>query len=201
MASGAITGQSHAAKAFSLVEEGGRDEAGVQLLFDFSNVELATASYIKSSVLWFTSCGRMHAGIIDPEELRSLDNTHFKPLNVFPAVGGINPEIEIELQEVFGGRGLACVTATQWTDLAIKHGRVLGKMESTGIRTLRAIADLSGLSEFTAYDLQERFPNERVNATAWNNRLAELHRQRLLRRRKSGKFWKYQTVAEELVYG
>lgn len=198
VASGAVTGKLHADRVAALLGGLDDDELGSRVLFDFDGIEMVTASYLKASVLWAMTCGRMHAGIIDPEELRQLDATHFRPLSIFPLVAGANAEVEIELQEVFGGRGLACVVASEWTTKRILSGRVVGKLEPTGAKTLKAI---KGLLEFTAYDLQDRFPKEGVNATAWNNRLVELYRLRLLRRRKQGKFWKYQPVADHLIYG
>jgi hypothetical protein len=198
VASGAITGKLHADRVAVLFGELDDDELGSRVVFDFEGIEMATASYLKASVLWAMTCGRMHAGIIDPEELRQLDATHFRPLSIFPLVAGANTEVETELQEIFGGRGLACVVANEWTPKSVLSGRVVGKLEPTGAKTLKAI---KGLPEFTAYDLQDRFPKEGVNATAWNNRLVELYRLRLLRRRKQGKFWKYQPVADHLIYG
>lgn len=198
LASGAVTGKKHADKISDLLEGIDDQDPGSRVVFDFGGVDLATASYLKASVLWAVTCGRMHAGIIDPDELRHLDATHFRPLNIFPLVADANAEIETEFQEVFGGRGLACVIANKWTPESILRGRVVGKLEPASARTIRAI---KGLLEFTAYDLQDKHPKEGVNATAWNNRLAELHRLRLLRRRKDGKFWKYQPVADQLIYG
>lgn len=198
VAAGAITGKAHAEKIAVRLGSDAEDDLGLRILFDFSGISLASASYIKATILWLTSCGRMYAGSIEPSELLSLENTQFQPLNVFPVVAGANQEIEIELNEVFGGRGLVCITAAEWTSAKIETAKVVGSLEATASKTLKAI---NGLTEFTAYDLQDRFPKEAVNATAWNNRLAELYRLRLLRRRREGKFWKYQPVADHLKYG
>lgn len=198
VASGAITGKAHAEKIAAILADTFGDDPGTRVVFDFADIKLASASYIKATILWLTSCGRMHAGVIDPGELLSLENTQFGPFNVFPLVASANHEIEIELREVFGGRGLVCIMATEWTSDKVAIAKVVGSLEATASKTLKAI---NGLTEFTAYDLQDRFPNEAVNATAWNNRLAELYRLRLLRRRKEGKFWKYQPVADQLNYG
>jgi hypothetical protein len=198
VAAGASTGSLHAQKIVSQFADLEDDGLGVRVVFDFDGIEIASASYIKASILWLTTCGRMHAGIMNPEELRTLETTHFKPLNVFPVVANANSEIQTELQEVFAGRGLACVITTEWSRTEISAGKVLGRLEPTATRTLKALV---GMGEFTAYDLQERFPKDSVNTTAWNNRLVELYRLRILRRRKQGKFWKYQTVADQLTYG
>lgn len=198
VASGALTGREHAAKVAALLEKNESSEAGNLLVFDFSGIEFATASYLKASVLWATTCSRMHAGIISPDELRLLDASQYRPLDIFPLVSGANGEVETELQEIFGGRWLACIVATEFDPPKVSMAKVVGKIEATAARTLKAI---KGLDEFTAYDLVERFPDEGVNATAWNNRLVELNRLRLLRRRKHGKFWKYQPVADQMTYG
>jgi hypothetical protein len=198
VASGAITGKAHAEKISALLVGAPDDEVGTRVLFDFTGVSLASASYIKATILWLTSCGRMHAGVIEPAELLSLENTQFVPFNVFPLVASANEEIEIELREVFGGRGLVCAIATELRSGDVRSAKVVGSLESTAIKTLKSI---NGFKEFTAYDLQDRYPQDAVNATAWNNRLAELHRLRLLRRRKDGKFWKYQSIADQLNYG
>ena len=198
VASGAVTGKAHAEKVAAMVAGTVGDDPGTRVVFDFADIKLASASYIKATVLWLTTCGRIHAGVIDPGDLLSLENTQFQPFNVFPLVASANHEIETELREVFGGRGLICIIATEWTSDNVAIAEVVGSLEATARKTLKAI---NGFTEFTAYDLQDRFPNEAVNATAWNNRLVELYRLRLLRRRKEGKFWKYQPVADQLNYG
>ena len=77
-------------------------------------------------------------------------------------------------------------------------GTIIGELEVVPARILRLI---TGFREFTAQDLCERYPEENVSVTAWNNRLNELYRLRLLRRRKDRKHWRYQTIAKELIYG
>jgi hypothetical protein len=197
-ASGRITGLQHASKVLSMIKEIGIDEVGLVVCLDFAGVELATASYLKTVVLGLTISGRLHAGAVDVLDLRAMEVGAFQPLNIYPVIIGANEEIQHELDEVFAGRKLPCVVGERPTKERLREGKIVGALDATATRTLRAAA---GLQEFTAYDLQDRQPGEAVTATAWNNRLADLHKLRLMQRKRQGKFWKYQPVADSLTYG
>jgi hypothetical protein len=197
VASGARTGENHARLMREQIKRVEFGDEGLLVFLDFTGIEVATASYIVKTVLWLTMCGRMHAGALKKAEQRSLDAT-VEPLNVFPVVLGANDDIQQEIDEVFARRGLACLIAEGIQNGGIAVGAVRGTVEPMIARTIRA---LGGVLEVTAEDLHAKCPGENVNVTAWNNRLSELIRIRLARRRRQGKFWMYQPLAEVMTYG
>jgi hypothetical protein len=198
-AAGSQTGERHALLMRDQIREVSMPDGGLIFVVDFDEVEHATASYMKNSLLWLTLCGQMYAGALGPEEQRSRDWTSLEPLNVFPAVLNANADIQHEIDEVFGGRrGLACLLAESVEDNVITVGKVLGAVDPVAARTIKA---LQGVPEATAEDLYRKCPDEGVNITAWSNRLFDLNRIRIARRRRQGKFWKYQPLAGVMKYG
>jgi hypothetical protein len=197
IASGYITGRQHAEKIIELIDERAPVD-DLLVVFDFEGTELATASYLKASILWLAICGRMAAGALEASELRTLDSLLVRPLPVIPVAARPNEDVRTELEEIFDGRRIPLVVVDNYTERHLGAGVVIGNLEAVPARTMRLIADME---EFTAYDLHDKYPEEAVSATAWNNRLNELYRLRLLRRRKAGKYWKYQPIAKELTYG
>jgi hypothetical protein len=54
--------------------------------------------------------------------------------------------------------------------------------------------------EITGAELERQFPEETIKATAWNNRLKDLHNMRLLRREKRGREQVYSPVVAEIAF-
>jgi len=198
IAAGAQTGKAHARLLLKRIGAAKIPESGLIILVSFRGIELATASYVKETILWLAICGRMHAGALSPSEQRSLDWSSLQPLNVFPAVSDANEDIQHEIDEVFARRGLPCVLVEEVNNDLILVAKILGSVEPTLARTIQAI---EGSSDATADDLHRKCPDEGVNITAWNNRLSELNRMRIARRRRDGKFWRYQPLAGVMKYG
>jgi hypothetical protein len=198
IASGAATGNDHAGLIKDAILKAGVSDSGLIVAVDFSGIELVTASYIKATVLWLAMCGRLHAGALTPAEQKTLDWASIEPLNVFPLVVGATEDVRNEIDEVFGRRGLPCVCVESRTKKAILEGKVLGNVDPAIARTIQS---LRGQAETTAEDLHASSPAEGVNITAWSNRLAELLRLRIAQRKRQGKTWRYQPLAQTLIYG
>ena len=197
IASGAHTGREHAELIKAAIATAEMPDSGLVGAIDFSGVELATASYIKATVLLFATCGRLHAGALTPGEQKTLDWSSVEPLNVFPLVVGASDDVRSEIDEVFGRRGLACVCVQSLAKHPVE-GKILGNVEPAIARTLES---LRGQSEATAEELHASTPSEGVNITAWSNRLAELLRLRIARRKREWKTWRYHPLAQTLIYG
>lgn len=73
---------------------------------------------------------------------------------------------------------------------------LLGSLDQGQNATLRHVLDLR---EVTGAELERRI-NEPVRATAWNNRLKDLHSKRLLRRTKRGREQVYSPVVPEIDF-
>jgi hypothetical protein len=198
VASGIVTGNLHARLLASEISRAPVSPEGVIVVIDFNGVEIATASYIRSAVLWLTLCGRMHAGALNAAEQKTLDLSALQSLNVFPVVEGTKDDVEDEIHEVYARRGLPCLRVEQMMGEVISCGDILGELDPSIARTIEVI---EGLPELTAEELHTRFPEEGINVTAWNNRLSELFRLRMVRRVKQGKVWKYRPLAAVMNYG
>jgi hypothetical protein len=197
IASGAHTGRTHADLIKRAIADVESPDDGLIVAIDFSGIEIVTASYIKATVLCLATCGRLHAGALTAGEQKTLDWSSVEPLNVFPLVVEASEDVRSEIDEVFGRRGLACVCIQSLT-MDAAEGKILGNVDPAIARTLQS---LRGQSETTAEELHASFPSEGVNITAWSNRLAELLRLRIARRKREGKTWRYQPLAQTLIYG
>ena len=173
---------------------------GLTIILDYGGIHTATASYLKSTLLWLHLCGQLTQTA--PAGAFPLAGSAGGPTacELFPLAARVSEEVSEELGEVFGGRALPCLVALHWT-LAdgVRSARLLGRMEPTVRRTLDL---LLAAGHATAADLHRLHDaSEGINLTAWNNRLTELFRLRLCRRLKQGKHWVYQPLAQEVIYG
>jgi hypothetical protein len=70
---------------------------------------------------------------------------------------------------------------------------LIGSLDPGQRTTLEAVAEFR---DVTGAELERRKATERIGATAWNNRLKDLHQKRLLRRTKRGREQVYSPVVE-----
>lgn len=77
-----------------------------------------------------------------------------------------------------------------------KSATLIGALDAAQRTTLEAV--VSG-SVSTGAGLERVRPEDGVKATAWNNRLKDLHDKRLLRREKKGREQFYSPVVEEIL--
>ena len=131
-------------------------------LLDFSEIKFASASYLKAVVLGLAR-----------EEIGLKRGNHFV---VFPVIQNISSEIVQELGIVCESERFPCLEATTVTLDRIVESKLHGKIDKTLARTART---LQRLKRGTASEVSERSPDEGINITAWNNRLAELFRVRI----------------------
>ncbi|MEN6407178.1 MAG: DUF4325 domain-containing protein [Thermoguttaceae bacterium] len=75
---------------------------------------------------------------------------------------------------------------------------LIGSLDSVQAKTLKVVLEYG---EVTGAKLEQLRPQDKVKATAWNNRLKDLYKKRLLRRRKQGREQFYSPVVKEIVYG
>jgi hypothetical protein len=192
-ASGAILGKHHVSP---LGQRLASASAGEIVVLDFAGIETATSSYLKSTALWLFNCGRLSA--TSTPTARREDKPGAEPFDVFPVILRPTPEVEDGLDEVFGRRFLPCLIADGLKSDGLVAVRMVGELEETLKRTLSFLQDAGAT---TAADLHQRNPDERINPTAWNNRLAELFRLRLAKRTKQGRFLIYEAITNHIDYG
>ncbi len=194
-ASGAILGEQHIANLRVLLTSTG---VGEIVVLDFNGIETATSSYLKATALWLFNCGRLAASTTLTPSSDSQSATNVEAFAVFPVILKPSPEVEDGLDEIFGRRFLPCLVADEMDSEGIAAVHIVGELEETLKRTLNV---LKKVGPTTAADLHQRSPDEQINPTAWNNRLAELYRLRLAKRTKQGRFLIYEAIAKHIEYG
>ena len=202
-AAGTVIGEDHRQEILSLLSSVDLTTPTIFLL-DYEDVEHATSSYVKRTALWLFRCGGAFCGSMGgmgaDELLGDLGGIVPVPTNVFPVVANLSEDVRSEIDEVFARRVLPILEALEFNRDEIPSARVLGQPELSVHDTLAAIAGL-GSKEVTAKTLFGAMSKAGIGLTAWGNRLADLHRLRILDRRKQGKEWVYRPVASTFEYG
>ena len=119
-------------------------------------------------------------------------------LNVFPVITNPVPEVREEVTTVLEHAKKACLEALELDGGTIGRARVLGSLDTHLMQTLIHVVKAE---ETSAPDLYERFRDEKIGVTAWNNRLNELHARRLVQRTKQGRQLVFRPLAQEIVDG
>jgi len=170
-------------------------EAGLGLAhivaFDFGNVVSISGSYIRATVGWLLTCGRMHAEGVDRSDFS--DPWAVRPLPVFPVVVGGSHEILWEIHDFLRHREIACALLEPSDELSSSRAQILGKLDEFLLATLR---QLSAASVASAQELKDG-STEKITIGGWSNRLVALLANRLVARSKEGKTWNYEPIGKE----
>lgn len=164
------------------------------LALDFDGIEDATASYIKATVLALHQCGRLHAKALSAHELHE-QSTPLKPLNIAVVVLNAAAAVSDCIHEVFARRGLAILSGTRLVDDRLDDAVLLGELDATA---MEALALSCQFSEFQAADLLNAQTEAAIKVNGWNNRLAQVHGQRLVRRRTEGRTHRFIPLANKV---
>ena len=168
--SGAASGRRLFAK---LVEALPAEPACPEPLFlNFENIEVATASFLRESVLAFRTFVRGRKS------------------NFYPAVANATAEVIDEFVELVQQRGDVVMICTVDEDGHILRCRPVGKLDPTQQKTFEMVRSLG---EATAAKLMSA-DNNRVKSTAWNNRLASLSALGLLSEQSHGRTKTYKAM-------
>jgi hypothetical protein len=148
---GAIGGRGLLAK---LLEATTREpDAPETVLLDFEAVEVATASFLRESVVGYRNAVRGRRS------------------NFYPVVANAPTLVEEELDDILRSRGDA-ILACDFKAEHVANVRLLGRLEAKQKRLVDLVAERK---ELDASQLQREFGDtEGVKQTAWNNRLAAL---------------------------
>lgn len=102
--------------------------------------------------------------------------------DLFPVVCNADPEVLEELSLVANWTH-TCFLAAEGP-VPPTRATLVGTLDHAQRATLEAVV---GLGVATGAGLERRMSGERIGATAWNNRLKDLHGKRLLRRERRGR--------------
>jgi hypothetical protein len=172
---GSIPGRRLLADIVSTVPQNPETE---HCFLDFAEVQIATASYLRESVLAFRKW--------------ALERT--PPL--YLVVANANHDILEELEIVLNTQGEAMWVCSMDKLDRVSDARVIGKLDEIQQRTFELV---QARGEVDAPSLsREIFDGGRVAQTAWNNRLATLASRGLLLERQSGKSKTYKLLLEAM---
>ena len=183
-------------KAFRYLDSRDSDGKGTVVAFDLEDIEFATTSFVKSSLLALYQSGRFST---ETATMSPADAFGIPTYNVFPMIANANEELEALTDEIFGRRGFPFLSVNLDELGHPTEGRMLGFLDEALLRTMRNWRDSS--QAVTAAELRSQFPEEKISQTAWSNRLNDLWRLRLLQRERRGKSWLYNLVIEGINYG
>jgi hypothetical protein len=90
-----------------------------------------------------------------------------------------------------------CYLLANQCKLPIKRATLIGLLDPAQRSTFDALLEIG---EVTGAELERRKPDEKIGATAWNNRLKDLHDRRLVRRNKRGREQVYSPIVEVIEF-
>lgn len=146
------------------------------VVLDFAGVEVATASYLRESVLAFR------------------DIVRGRRSNFYPVLANLNDVIREELEDLLQGRGDAILSGVADDQGRISDMAPLGRLDPKQQRLFDLILERR---ELDASQLQREFGDaEGVKQTAWNNRLSALAMSGLVVELSEGRSKRYKPMFE-----
>ena len=150
-------------------------DAPTPSFLDFGGVEVATASFLRQSVIAFRDYAR-----------QSLPN-------IYPAVANLNPVVAEELAFFVRSRGDVLWSCALDSQGEVITARLIGDLDPAQRATFDAVLESGGI---TAPELALRFADARIGATAWNNRLSALASKGLLTQQRLGRSKSFNSLLE-----
>ena len=144
-------------------------------VLDFSGIEVATASFLRESVIAFRDYAR-----------KSLPN-------IYPVVANLNPVVAEELDFYVRSRGDALWCCDLDAQGKVVAARLIGDLDPVQRATFNAVLETGTVS---APELALRFADAGIGPTAWNNRLSALASKGLLVERRLGKSKAFRPLLE-----
>jgi hypothetical protein len=144
-------------------------------LLDFSGVEVATASFLRESVIGFRDYAR-----------QSLPN-------IYPVVANPSDPVVEELDFFVRARGDVLLSCDLDASGNVVAARLIGNLDPTQRATFDAVCEVGAIS---APELAARFADQHIGPTAWNNRLSALANKGLLIEWRQGKSKSFSPLLE-----
>jgi hypothetical protein len=170
---GAIPGKALLAKLITSVEPPAGPQA---VLLDFKEVEFATGSFLRESVLGFRDyCTRTQP-------------------DLYPVVANAGEVILDELDFLLTLKGDALVACTANRHGVVAASQIVGQLHEKQRLTFEAVV---AAHEADAAFLQKKFgQSEKIQLTGWNNRLSSLVAKGVLMEVKKGRSKVYRPIVE-----
>jgi len=131
---GAPPGQRLLTEAASWFADNPAGEAGTVVAFDLSQIEFATTSFVKTSILPLYQSARLST----EADARTMTNAFGLPAwNAFPVIANARPEVEELIDEIFGRRGFPLLSLKAESDGSFVGGRLVGFLDDVLVRTMK----------------------------------------------------------------
>ena len=150
-------------------------DAPTRVFLDFQGVEVATASFLRESVIAFRDYTR--------QSLR----------NIYPVVANLNTEVAEELGFFVRARGDVLWSCNIDSEGRVIAARLIGDLDPAQRATFTAVLELGAIS---APELAARFADSHIGPTAWNNRLSALASKGLLVEQRRGRSKSFTALLE-----
>jgi hypothetical protein len=170
---GETLGKKHYARLCELLSEVGPGEI---VLLDYKGVDVVTGSWINATIV--------------PLYRRAAE----AEIDLFPVLCNADADWLDDLTLLAKWTHQCYLVANQ-CKLPIRRATLVGSLDPAQRSTLDAVMDFR---EVTGAELERQKPEAEIRATAWNNRLKDLHERRLLRRIKRGREQVYFPVVEAI---
>jgi hypothetical protein len=168
---GETLGKKHYARVCELLTDANQGEI---VLLDFKGVDVVTGSWINAMIV------PLYRRVGEPE------------IDLYPILCNTGNDWLDDLA-LLAKWTHQCYLVAEKCTTAARSARLIGSLDPGQRAALAAVID-SG--EVTGAELERQGRGERIGATAWNNRLKDLHGKRLLRRTKRGREQVYAPLLE-----
>src|SRR6185295_674028 len=165
---GQLAGKRHYARTCELLSQA---KPGELVMLDFQGVEVVTGSWLNAMIV------PLYRWAADEQ------------IDLFPVLCNPRHDWLDDLRLVAEWTHQCFLVANAKT--TPRKAKLVGSLDPGQQTTLEAVL---GLREVTGAELERERPDESVKATAWNNRLKDLHNKRLLRRTRKGREQLYSPV-------
>ena len=146
-------------------------------LLDFTDVDIATGSFLREAVMGFRDFCR-NAGVM-----------------IYPLKDNANTTIEEELATYLRGRNDAIWACSLGPEGQATDPHILGELDAGQMSTIQLIGQHHPIS---APELAKLRPDDKIGTTAWNNRLATLSAKGMLKEVRHGKTKLFSPVMEAI---
>jgi hypothetical protein len=150
-------------------------DAPTLAFLDFTGVEVATASFLRESVIAFRDYAR-----------QALPN-------IYPVVANLPAAVAEELDFFVRARGDVLLSCDLDSKGDVVTARLVGDLDPAQRATFDVVREVGAIS---APELAARFADQHIGATAWNNRLSALASKGLLIERRQGKSKSFSPLLE-----
>ncbi|MCW5829969.1 MAG: hypothetical protein KIT79_11720 [Deltaproteobacteria bacterium] len=174
---GAGFGRQSLGKLLERVEEPAKPEV---CFLDFAGIQVATASYLRESVVGFR------------------DFVRNRRSQLYPVVANASQRIVEELEDLLTAKGDVILSCNRTTSGEVSNVKLLGKLDPKQELTFKLVSQYGETDASTLMnDPRNGEQREDIKQTAWNNRLSSLVSKALIMEISNGRSKRYRPLLSE----